>query len=62
MYTIKLKDLSVALWLSNVSIVRIFILFRSELKKCTKSIQQMELLLFPSTSDRFGIQLFIIVT
>ena len=36
MYTVKLKDLSVAVWFFNVSIAGIFILFRSEPKKYKK--------------------------
>ena len=55
MYTVKLKDLSLAVWLFNVTIVGIFILFRSGPKKCKKNLyKKMELLLFPSTSERLA--------
>ena len=44
MYTLKLKDLSVAVCLFNVSVAGIFILFRREPKKCKNPYNQMELL------------------
>ena len=59
MYTVKLKDLSVAVWLFNVTIVGIFILFRSEPKKCKKSIQSNGIAIFlPHLRDLAFIYLF----